>query len=166
LYLAYQICQLDLARRRIIINTDKVNSRRPTRPRRPAHQHKTAMQQTHLRALLGAALLLVPALAAATTDAEHGKEVFTPCVACHGPSGQNGEVGPSLKGIVGRKAASIEDFLYSAALRRSGLIWDEANLRAYLTDPQAVVRGNRMAFPGVKDPADLDDLVAYLKTLR
>ena len=100
----------------------------------------------------------------AAADANHGKELYQACVACH--SEKPDAIGPSLKGVVGRKAAALEDFRYSAPMRRANLTWDDANLRAYIADPQATVKGNRMPFGGLRDPGDVDDVVAYLKTLQ
>ena len=86
-------------------------------------------------AVLGALTLAVaPAFAA---DANHGKQLFTACAACH--TEKPDALGPSLKGIVGRKSASLEDFRYSPAMKRANLTWNEGNLKDYLTDPQAKV---------------------------
>jgi cytochrome c len=110
----------------------------------------------------------IAALGAATparsADAEHGKQLYQACIACH--SEKPDAIGPSLKGVVGRKAATLEDFRYSAPMRRANLTWDDASLRAYISDPQATVKGNRMPFGGVREPTDVDDIVAYLKTLN
>jgi cytochrome c len=106
-------------------------------------------------------LLISPAMAA---DAEHGKALFAPCAACH--TERTDALGPDLKGVFGRKSAAIEDFRYSNAMKRANLVWDEDNLRAYLHDPQAKVKGNRMPYGGMSDPKDVDDVVAYLKTLK
>jgi cytochrome c len=97
-------------------------------------------------------------------DAEHGKTLFTACLVCHTEKPE--ALGPSLKGIVGRKSASLEDFRYSNPMKRANLTWDEANLREYIADPQAKVKGNRMPFGGFSNGTDLDDVVAYLKTLK
>src|SRR5215469_10282263 len=102
-----------------------------------------------------------PALAA---DAEHGKALFAPCAACH--TDRTDALGPNLKGVFGRKSAAIEDFRYSNAMKRANLVWDEDNLRAYIHDPQARVKGNRMPYGGMSDVKDVDDVVAYLKTLK
>jgi cytochrome c len=107
------------------------------------------------------ALIQSPANAA---DAEHGKQVFQSCAACH--TDRPDAIGPSLKGVFGRKAAAVEDFRYSNPMKRATFVWDEANLRAYISDPQAKVPGNRMPFGGLHDAADLDDVIAYLKTLK
>ena len=120
-----------------------------------------------LTKLFGAALLLaVPAATpAAAADSAHGQQVFKACAACHGADGHGGTLGPSLVGVVGRKAGSLDDFRYSPAMKRSGVVWDDGTLRDYVTDPQAKIKGNRMPFSGL--PAkDADDVVAYLKTLQ
>jgi cytochrome c len=111
------------------------------------------------------ALLVVLAGTARAADEEHGKQLFKACAACHSDKPGN-KLGPSLAGVFGRKAGSIEDFRYSPAMAKSGLTWDEANLRDYITDPQAKVKGNRMPFAGLKKPGDADDVIAYLKTLK
>jgi cytochrome c len=90
--------------------------------------------------------------------------VFCACAARH--TNRPDATGPSLRGVYGRKSASRDDFRYSNAMARAKLVWDEANLRAYLNDPQAKVPGNRMPFAGLHDEKDIDDLIAYLKTYR
>ena len=113
-------------------------------------------------ALLGALFLAgAPAIAA---DANHGKVLFTACQACH--TEKPDALGPSLKGVVGRKSGALEDFRYSAAMKRANLTWDEANLRDYLTDPQGKVKGNRMPFSGFSNANDAADVIAYLQTLK
>jgi cytochrome c len=97
-------------------------------------------------------------------DANHGKELFLACAACHTEKAD--ALGPSLKGVVGRKAASLQDFRYSPAMTRSNITWTEAKLREYLTDPQGTVKGNRMPFSGMPNRADVDDIIAYLVTLK
>jgi cytochrome c len=114
-------------------------------------------------AIAGAAVLLLSP-AASAADPEHGKVLYQACVACH--TERPDALGPSLKGVFGRKAAALEDFRYSNPMKRANLVWDEENLRAYIIDPQAKVKGNRMPYGGVGDPKDVDDIVAYLKTLK
>jgi cytochrome c len=113
----------------------------------------------------GAALCAVlPCVGAMAADASHGKELFVACAACHTEKAD--AIGPSLKGVFGRKSASLDDFRYSNPMKRANLVWDAANLRAYLIDPQAKVTGNRMPFGGVANPPDADDLVAFLQTYK
>jgi cytochrome c len=114
-----------------------------------------------------AGVLLLLALAtgpAAAADAEHGKALYQTCAACH--TERPDALGPSLKGVVGRKSAVLEDFRYSNPMKRANLVWDEANLRDYIKDPQAKVKGNRMPYGGLTDAKDVDDIIAYLKTLN
>lgn len=77
-------------------------------------------------------------------------------------AGQN-KVGPSLHGVFGRKAGTLEGFKFSTPMKESGIVWDEASLRQYLRDPRAIVKGTRMAFAGIKKDSEMDNLIAYLK---
>jgi cytochrome c len=115
---------------------------------------------------LGAAVLVAFASggAAAAADAGRGKELFLGCAACH--TEMPDSIGPNLRGVFGRKSAERDDFRYSNAMKRANLTWDAANLRAYLIDPQAKVKGNRMPFGGVSGAAAADDIVAYLMTYK
>jgi cytochrome c len=112
----------------------------------------------------GVFLLLAFASPATAADPDHGKALYQTCAACH--TERPDALGPSLKGVVGRKSAALEDFRYSNPMKRANLVWDEANLRAYIQDPQAKVKGNRMPYGGLTDGKDVDDIVAYLKTLQ
>jgi nitrite reductase (NO-forming) len=97
-----------------------------------------------------------------SADAAAGSQVFRKCQACHSlQPGKNG-VGPSLASIVGRKAASVAGYNYSSAMKSSNLTWDKKTLDAYLTDPQKVVPGNKMPFPGLKTENERNVLLAYL----
>lgn len=116
------------------------------------------------RSLLAIAAAVLIATPAAAADAEHGKSLFQACAACH--TDKADALGPSLKGVVGRKSAALEDFRYSNPMKRANLTWDETHLRAYILDPQATVKGNRMPFGGLRDAKDADDIVAFLKTLH
>ena len=110
---------------------------------------------------------LAPA-AAQQGNAADGAEVFKKCRACHdvGPEAKN-KVGPLLNDVVGRTAGTVAQFPYSEANRAAGangLTWSEGSLAKYLEDPRAFMPGTKMAFAGLKDPQDRDDLIAYLKT--
>ena len=95
-------------------------------------------------------------------DAEKGKVVFEQCAACHSLDGSGDYDGPTLKGVMGRKAGSLEDYRYSAAMKRSDVTWDAVALDKYVTDPQAFIPGNRMAFAGIADKGERDDLIGFL----
>ena len=113
---------------------------------------------------LAALLLATPALAA---DPAIGKANFAKCGFCHRVGeGAKNVVGPELNGVVGRPAASVPGYDYSEAMKASGKTWDEASLRAYLAKPSAFVPGTKMTFAGFRDPAVIDDVIAYLKTFK
>lgn len=115
-----------------------------------------------MRRRFGLAVAL--SLAAGTTHA--GPPAFQVCAACHGAAGEGGEAGPAIRGIIGHAAGADPDFAYSAALKRSGRIWTEANLAAFLLDPQVAVPGTRMAYPGAGSPAAAAALAAAVAALR
>jgi cytochrome c len=117
-----------------------------------------------LLGLSAAALLAIFTTAASAADIAHGKQVFASCAACH--SDRADAIGPDLKGVIGRKSATLDGYRYSGPMRRANLVWDEANLKQYISDPQAKVPGNRMPFSGLHDPHDADDVIAYLETLK
>lgn len=125
-----------------------------------------------LTTVIGAMLLAtgilatVPALA--DGDPVAGKKVFSKCIACHDATTGKDKVGPTMVGVVGRTAGSLESYKskYSASMREAGekgLVWDEANLTEYLRDPKAVIPKGKMAFPGLKSDEDLANVIAYLK---
>jgi cytochrome c len=100
--------------------------------------------------------------ARAEGDPAKGKAVFERCAACHALDDPKPS-GPSLIGVFGRKAGSRDDYRYSVAMTRSGVVWDTATLDAYLANPQDYIKGNRMSFAGVTEASDRDDLLAYLE---
>lgn len=99
-----------------------------------------------------------------TGDAAKGEVVFGQCRACHMVEPDKNGMGPTLHGIVGRPAGAIEGFTYSDANKNAGITWDAETLYAYLENPREYLPGNRMAFPGLKDPQDRADVIAYLAT--
>ena len=111
-----------------------------------------------------AVLLALAADPAAAADVDHGRVLFETCAACH--SDRADALGPNLKGVFGRRSASLDGFRYSNPMKRANLVWDEDNLRAYIRDPQGKVKGNRMPYGGMSDPRNVDDVIAYLKTLK
>ncbi|HET9159777.1 MAG TPA: cytochrome c family protein [Caulobacteraceae bacterium] len=111
------------------------------------------------------AALSSPALAAG--DPAKGKAVFARCAICHTVQKDAGNgVGPDLFGVVGRKAASVEGFNYSGALKKSGIVWTDANLAKWIAGPAKMVPGNKMAFPGLSSKGQIQDVIAYLHTLK
>lgn len=103
-------------------------------------------------------------LAGLTGNAANGQKIFGQCRTCHVVEPGVNRVGPSLHGIVGRKAGSIAGFNYSAANKNSGVTWTEEVLFEYLENPRGYLPGTKMAFAGLKKPQDRADVIAYLKT--
>jgi cytochrome c len=99
-----------------------------------------------------------PALAAG--DAARGAKVYQDCMICH--SLDKNEIGPRHRDVFGRKAGAVADYDYSAALKASNIVWSEATLDRWLTDPQALVPGTKMTF-SVDDAQDRADVIAFLK---
>lgn len=123
-----------------------------------------------LRPLLASMTLFFAASAAAQEaggDAAAGQRVFNQCRACHTvDAGGRAGVGPNLHGVIGRRAASIDGFRYSPAMRQraeGGLTWTEDNLRAYLRNPKELVPAGTMSFPGLRNDQQLNDIIAYLR---
>ena len=121
-----------------------------------------AMAVLAVTAFSGAAL--------ADGDAGEGEKVFKKCKACHQVGeGAKNRVGPVLNGIVDAPAGAVADFKYSDALMAKageGLVWDEANLDAYLTKPKDFIKGTKMSFAGLRKEDDREDVIAYLKTFQ
>ena len=105
-------------------------------------------------------------LADFTGDATKGEGVFIQCKTCHVTDAGVNRIGPSLHGIVGRKASSIAGFQYSQANHNSGITWTAEKLFQYLENPQRVVPGTKMAFAGIQDPQKRADLIAWLATQK
>ncbi len=101
--------------------------------------------------------------ALAEGDAAAGEKVFKKCKVCHGFDPGKKKIGPHLKGVIGRKAGAVEGYKYSKVMAASDVIWDEANLDAFLKKPKAFMKGTKMSFVGLKKEAQRADLIAYLK---
>ena len=96
-------------------------------------------------------------------DAEAGRQVFRACVSCHSLEAGRHMTGPSLATVWDREAGTVAGFArYSDALKRSGIIWNETSLDGWLVDPQGMVPGTRMIFPGLPDAGQRRDLIAFL----
>lgn len=115
-------------------------------------------------ALATAVLLAGTASAQAAGDPAKGEKIFTRCKVCHvleanGPK----KIGPPLHGLFNRHTAAVEGFAYSEALKKADFSWTPEKLDEWLTKPQAFLPGNKMAFPGIPNPQDRADLIAYLE---
>lgn len=114
--------------------------------------------------LIAATLIVAAAAPALAQDAAKGEKDFIVCRACHqiGPDAKNA-VGPVLNGVVGRKAGTYPGFEYSTENKDSGITWTPEELDKYLTDPQKVVPHTKMIFPGLKNPQQRKDVIAFLE---
>lgn len=125
------------------------------------------MRSFQLIGLSAFALLAVHGPALAEGDAAKGKEAFAKCGICH--NFQTNGVGPELKGIVGRKAASAPDYTYSAGMKKlgdDGFVWTPEHIDTWITNPKAMLPDSPMAqlFQGVPDAQERANIIAYLQT--
>ncbi len=105
-------------------------------------------------------------LASFTGDAAKGESTFAACKVCHAVEAGVNKIGPSLSGIVGRSAGTVAGYTYSAANKNSGITWSPEKLFQYLENPQRIVPGTKMTYPGLPDEQKRADVIAYLGTLK
>ena len=115
----------------------------------------------HRLLLASAMVLCLIASARAAPDALSGEQVYTRCLACHALAYDR--VGPRHCGLFGRRAGSVPGFSYSAAMKKSGIVWNDKTLDRFLTRPLKMVPGSAMTYDGVADPKERADLIAYLE---
>ncbi len=99
---------------------------------------------------------------AADCDAALGERVFEKCSACHSLVAGQHMMGPSLIGLNGRKAGTVDGFNFSAAMRDSGITWNDVTLDAFLKSPQSFIPGTAMPFGGIQNTAERAAVVCYL----
>ena len=120
------------------------------------------MQKLTLSALV-VIVCSAAASAAFAQDAAAGKTSFNKCMACHAiGEGAKNKVGPELNGMNGRKSGTAPDYSYSDANKNSGITWNEAQFKEYIRDPKAKVPGTKMAFAGIKNEKEVNDLWAFI----
>jgi cytochrome c len=129
------------------------------------------VNRPELRAAAFSALSLLASLApvaAAPEESDEGQVAFNnSCRTCHSFKAGDNRLGPTLHGVVGRKAGSVEGFAFSPAMKGSGVTWDAATLDKFISDPNQVVSGNKMQpFGGVADAGERKKIVDYLGTLK
>ena len=129
------------------------------------------MNRPELRAIAFSALSLLASLTPAAAEQEESDAGMVSynnaCRTCHSMKPGDNRLGPSLHGVLGRKAGTLEGFAFSPAMKSSGVTWDEATLDKFISDPNQVVSGNKMQpFGGVADASEREKIVNYLKTLK
>jgi cytochrome c len=112
---------------------------------------------------VAAALIAASTAPGLAQDVQKGATVFNQCMICHavGPGAQN-KLGPELNGLDGRKSGTAEGYSYSDANKNSGITWNEAEFKDYIKDPKAKIPGTKMAFAGVKNEKEVNDLWAFI----
>jgi cytochrome c len=123
---------------------------------------------------LSAILCLLVSIGCGSADAglreaeltERGEKLFASCASCHASRAGDLDVGPSLAGVVGRKAGSVSGYGYSQALMSSGVVWDARTLASLLRDPDGYIPGINMTLEPITDPAEVEALVAYMRELH
>ena len=120
--------------------------------------------------LFGAIQVLGATPAIAGGDAVRGKKVFNKCKACHSIKAGKHKIGPSLAGVIGRKAGTAKGFKRYKGLKGADWTWDEATLDEYLTNPKLFVKSRNKRKSAMmlklKKKRDRDNVIAYLKTLK
>ncbi len=125
---------------------------------------------THAPRRLGPPMLaaaIVLALGHGDARAQDGAQLFkSNCKVCHSAEAGQNKIGPSLFGVVGRKAGTAASYTYSDAMKNSGLTWTPGQLDTYLVNPKGVVPNTKMLFLGLKKPEDRKAIIGYLETLK
>jgi cytochrome c len=117
----------------------------------------------HKFPVIAACLLSVPAAAAPLPR----PAAFSVCATCHVTTqGQKSTIGPNLFGVPDRSSGGLAGYAYSSAMKSVGLKWTPENLTAFVTAPQMIVPGTKMAFVGLKDPKKVNEIIEYLESLK
>lgn len=127
------------------------------------------MNRPELRATAFSTLSLLASLVPVEAqESDEGMMAFNnACRTCHSFKPDDNRLGPTLHGIVGRKAGSVAGFQFSTAMKSSGITWDEANLDKFIANPESVVNGNAMKpYGGIADASERAKIVGFLKTLK
>src|SRR6476646_11684357 len=122
------------------------------------------MKESEMKAWGFAAVMVFASSGAHAQDVAAGENSFKKCLPCHrvGPEAKN-LVGPVLNGLDGRKSGTIEGYNYSEASKNSGITWDEAVFKEYITNPRAKIPGSQMVFAGISNENERTNLWTYLK---
>lgn len=120
-------------------------------------------------ALIAGSFLSSAALAQTATPSASDPQVAfnNHCRTCHSAEPGDNRLGPSVHGVMGRKAGSVEGFAYSPGFKTTDLVWDETNMDQFIANPNSVFPGSNMAtFAGLDDQEQRKAIIDYLKTLK
>ena len=115
-----------------------------------------------MKGALLVAVVAAFAFNASAADAAHGKQLYEQCAACHSLKAGEVLLGPSLAGVIGRKAGALDEFRYSPPMKRSTIVWTRETIGTFLAEPQKDIPGNRMPYSGMPEAKDREDLIEYL----
>jgi cytochrome c len=114
--------------------------------------------------LLAGVIVVASSAGALAQDVAAGETSFKKCLPCHRiGEGAKNLVGPELNGLEGRKSGSVEGYSYTEANKNSGITWDEAQFKEYITNPRTKIPGTKMVFAGISSDSERNNLWAYLK---
>ena len=121
-----------------------------------------------MRAMVAAiGIVAFPGAAGAQDQAVEGAKIFKRvCLACHATEAGQNKIGPSLFGVVGRKAGAAPGFAYSQAMKAADVTWGDEAIDKYIADPRKFLPGNKMVYAGLKKEEERQEVIAYLKTLH
>jgi cytochrome c len=130
-------------------------------------QSRPAMTHIAFAPFILSALAFIATIAAARADTADPQMVFNnACRTCHSMKEGDNRLGPSLAGVVGRKAGTLAGFNYSPSMQNSGITWDEATLDTFIANPDQVVSGNAMKpFTGIADAGQRKEIIGFLKSI-
>ena len=118
---------------------------------------------TGVSSVFAAGCISPEASSAFDVDVDAGKKVFRKCNVCHTlEEGGKKKIGPNLFGIMGRQSGTFEGFKYSKAMKTAAVTWNVDTLTQYLSNPKAFIPGNKMAFPGIKKPEQIENVITYI----
>ena len=132
---------------------------------RGSDEHGTAARLSGIVPAIVVSILLCGPVSAQDKDA--GQIAFNnACRTCHTVREGDNRLGPSLHGVIGRKAGSLANYNnYSESMKKADLVWDKNNLDRFMANPDQVVPGNNMKpFGGVGSADERAKIIAFLET--
>ena len=134
------------------------------KPKEPAYKVETSVVKVASTQTTSSENINVEKLLSLGT-VEHGEKVFKKCIACHTISkGGKNKIGPAIFGILGKKSGSVSNYKYSKALLAHGKTWGFEEINAFLTKPQAYIKGTKMAFGGISNEKDRASVILFMNS--